>query len=176
MPKAKEVKKIPTKNYLLLLVLFAATFLLIYYLYRWYVVYSDYQNQIPVIREYLSEVTEQEMEHYIQENPTAVIYVCTAADIECRNFEKNFRKLVEKDSLKEYITYVNLTDENKDSFISRFNQRYPHKKIRLTKYPAIIVFEDGVISSILQADKDNKLTITDVKQFLKTNKVGIRYE
>ena len=172
----KNEKSIPIKNYVLLLVLFLLTFLLVYYLYRWYVVYSDYQSQIPVIREYLSEVTEQEMEHYIQENPTAVVYVCTAADIECRNFEKNFKKLVEKDSLKDYVTYVNLTDENKDTFVERFNQKYPHKKIKLTNYPAIIVFEDGIISDILQADEDDKMSVTEVKQFLKSNKVGSKYE
>lgn len=176
MQKSKELRKIPVKNYIILGVIFLVTFLLVYYIYRWYVVYSDYQNQIPVIRDYLSEVTEQEMEHYISENPTAVIYVCTAEDIECRSFEKNFKKLVEKDSLKEYITYVNLTDENKDSFIVNFNQNYPHKKKSLTKYPAIIVFEDGKISDILQADSDDKLTVTQVKQFLKSNKIGSRYE
>lgn len=176
MSKAKETRKIPTKNYVLLVVLFLLTFLLVYYIYRWYVVYSNYQNEIPVIRDSLSEVTEQEMEHYIKENPTAVIYVCTAADIECRNFEKNFKKLVEQDSLKEYITYVNLTDENKDTFVEHFNQNYPHKKMKLTNYPAIIVFEDGQISDILQADIDNKISLTEVKQFLKSNKVGSKYE
>lgn len=175
MQKEKEERKIPTKNYIILLIIVLVTFLLAYYLYRWYDVYSTYQNDIPVIREYLPEVTEEEMEHYIRENPTAVIYVCTAVDTNCRSFEKNFKKLVEQESLQEYITYVNLTDENKESFITRFNQNHPYKKIGLTKYPALIFFEDGEVSDILQASKDNNLTISEVNKFLINNKIGSNY-
>lgn len=175
MQKANEEKKIPMKNYIILGVLFLVTFLLAYYVYRWYVVYSDYQNDIPVIRDSLPEITEEEMEHYIQENPTAVIYVCTAPDSECRSFEKNFKKLVEKESLKDYITYVNLTEENKESFMIRFNNNHPYKKIGLTKYPALIFFEDGEVSDILQASQDKNLTITEVNKFLENNKIGSNY-
>lgn len=175
MQKVNEKKKIPMKNYIILGVLFLVTFLLAYYIYQWYVVYSDYQNEIPVIREHLPEITEEEMEHYIQENSTTVIYICTASDIECRTFEKNFTKLIEKDSLQDYITYVNLTEENKESFITNFNNNHPYKKIGLTKYPALIFFEDGEVSDILQATQDHNLTITEVDKFLKNNKIGINY-
>ena len=168
-------KKIPMKNYIILMLLFIITFLLTFYLYRWYVVYSTYQDNIPVIKDSLTELTEEEMEHYIDENPISTVYICTANDSSCRNFEKNFKKIIEKNSLKEYIIYVRLTDDNKDEFINRFNSNHPYKKSALTKYPAIILFEDGEVSDILQETDNEKLSISDVKSFIKRNKIGNNY-
>ncbi len=168
----KVDKKIPTKNYVILVILFLLTFLLTYYIYRWYSVYSDYQNNIPVIKDSLVEITEEEMEHYISDNPTTTIYICTASDVNCRNFEKSFKKIVDQKSLKEYIAYVKLSDEDSKNFIDRFNLNHPYKKSALSKYPALIYFEDGQISDIIQETTSEKLTITDVKQFIKRNKIG----
>ena len=69
MTKEKEeIRNVPLKNYIILLAIFIGTFLLTYYLYRWYKVYADYQNNIPVIRDSLTEITKEEMEHYVEEN------------------------------------------------------------------------------------------------------------
>lgn len=175
MAKAGFEKKIPTKNYVILLVIFLITFLLAYYIYKWYEVYSEYQNDIPVIRDSLNEVSEEEMDHYVRENQLSVVYICTAADIRCRNFEKSFKKLVEQDSLKEYMIYVNLTEDNKNDFVEHFNSSYPSKR-KLHQYPALIVFEDGEISDIIEESKTEKLSISEIKRFLKRNQIGSKYQ
>lgn len=170
----KDKKSIPLKNYFILFLIILVTFLIVYYLYRWYVVYSDYQDDIPVIRDTLLEVSEEEMYHYIQESPMTVVYLCTSEDTSCRNFEKNFKKLVERDSLKEYITYVNLTHVNKQEFIRNFNEHYHYKK-ELKNYPAFIVFDSGNVVDMLQETDNNKISISDVKSLLKRNEVGSSY-
>lgn len=169
-----EKKSIPLKNYFILFLIILGTFLIVYYLYRWYDVYSDYQDDIPVIRDTLLEVSEEEMYHYIQESSTTVVYLCTSEDTACRNFEKNFKKLIERDSLKEYITYVNLTHVDKQKFMDSFNERYHYKK-ELQNYPALIVFDSGNVVDMLQEKKDNKISISDVKSLLKRNEVGSSY-
>ncbi len=169
-----EKKSIPIKNYFILLLIILGTFFIVYYFYRWYVVYSDYQEDIPVIRDTLLEVSEEEMYHYIQENSTTVVYMCTSEDASCRNFEKSFKKLIERDSLKEYITYVNLTHVDKEKFIHNFNEKYHYKK-ELKNYPAFIVFDSGNVVDLLQETKNSKVTISDVKSLLKRNEVGSNY-
>lgn len=163
-------RSIPKKNYIILFLIMLATFLIVYYLYRWYTVYLEYQNDIPIIRETLLEVSEEEMHHYIQESGTAVVYLCTADDVDCRNFEKKFVKLINKKSLKDDIIYVNLTDIDKNQFLDNFNNKYTSKK-KLKNYPSLIAFEYGTISDILQEGKD-KLTVRDVEQFIKRNEIG----
>lgn len=39
--KKEELREVPTKNYIALIAIFIATFLLAIYLYRYYVVYSE---------------------------------------------------------------------------------------------------------------------------------------
>lgn len=170
--KKEELRKIPSKNYIILLIIFLLTFLLVYYLHRFYVVYSDYQKETPIIRDTLPEITEPELEHYIQESPSSLIYMCTASDDTCRNFEKSFIKLIKKKNLSTHITYVNLSDSNLEQFTTDFNNKYKYKLELKNDYPAIVSFEDNKARDIIQNSKKEKLNINDVAQFLKRNKIG----
>lgn len=174
MPKEKKssLRKVPTKNYVILFVVFLITFLLVYYLYHFYVVYSNYQKETPILRDVLPEITNQELEHYVQEAPTTVIYLCTASDDTCRKFEKSFKKLIEKRNLRTYITYVNLSNIDLNTFVKDFNQQYQSKQKLSNHYPALVVFEDNKIRDIIQDSKKYPLTITDTEQFLKRNRIG----
>lgn len=172
MNKKEELRKVPTKNYIILIVMFIITFALVYYLYRWYDVYSDYQKETPVIRDVLPEINGEELDHYVQENPTTVVYMCTSSSNNCRTFENKFKKLIEKESLEEYITYINLSDVNTDDFTNNFNITYKYKKLLKNNYPALIVFEENNVVDIIQGNSKERLTITDVEKFLKENEIG----
>ncbi len=170
--KKEELRKVPAKNYIALITIFIATFLLAIYLYRYYVVYSEYQKQTPVIRDVIPEITDQELSNYVQESPNTVIYMCTASDDTCRNFEKGLKKVIEQKHLATNITYVNLSDANLEQFTNDFNNKYDYKIKLKNNYPALVVFEDNEIRDIIQNSKKEKLTIDDVEQFLKRNKIG----
>lgn len=172
MAKKEELRKIPTKNYIILVGIFIILFLLVYYLCSWYKVYNDYQKEIPIIRNTLLEINSSEANHYIQENSDAVIYMCTASNDACRKFEKKFKKLIVKQSLEEAITYVNLSNTNTKEFTNNFNNSYKYKKELNNNYPAIVVFKDGNIVDMIQGDKKEELSISDVIKLLKENKVG----
>ena len=152
-------KKIAAKNYIIITLIFAATICLTLYLCSCYNVYNESQKEIPVIRGTLSEITDSDFEHYIMENQNSNIYMCTASNLKCRNFEKDFKKLLKKKNLQE-------------SFIKSFNEKYPYKIALTENYPAIVIFEDGKISNLLQKNKDEELTMSQVKQFIELNKIG----
>ena len=78
-----------------------------------------------------------------------------------------------KKTSKEYIIYVNITDQDIDKFVSDFNDKYRYK-IKLTKdVPAFITFEDGEVTDILEPENDkDKLTMDEVTKYLKVNKIG----
>lgn len=168
----KSDKKISIKNYIIVVIMFIAGMGVTLYLCNWYNVYDEYQKQTPVIRGILSEITNEELEHYVMENPTTVIYMCTASNPTCRNYEKELKKLVESENLQEKIVYLNLSDIDEDQFIDNFNNKYPYKVKLTTNYPALVIFEDGEISNILQGKEDEKLTIIKTKQFIEINKIG----
>lgn len=169
-PEEKQKKKV--KNYIILVFVVLLFVGLVLYLCKWYKVYDEYQKDIPVIRDSLQEIVNEDLEHYLLDNPSSLIYICTANDENCRDFEKKFKKLIEKDELADEIIYLNVTGIDQDSFVNSFNEKYTKKKKLTTNYPAIVVFDEGKVVSILQAKKDNKIKIDDVKHFIKLNKVG----
>lgn len=168
----KSKKKEKIKKYLILLLIFVAGIGITLYLCNLYHVYDEYQKQTPVIRGTLSEITSEELDHYLQENPTSVLYLCTSSETVCRNFEKEFKKLIEKQSLQEYIVYLNLSDVNQSEFVQKFNETYPSKKELTTNYPALIYIEDGKLKHLIQGSKNKPLTITKTKQFIELNSIG----
>ncbi len=171
MNKFFKKNKAKVKNYLLLILLFGAFITITLYLCNLYNVYDEYQKETPVIRGTLLEITNEELGHYLIENPTAVIYMCTSSDMVCRNYEKDLKKLVKQKNLQDKMVYLNLSNINQEEFVKNFNSTYKSKKGLTTNYPAIIFIEDGEIESILQGTEKEQLTITRTKQFIELNKI-----
>lgn len=170
--KEENMKTIPIKNYIILAVLLVFSIAVILYLCNLYLVYDEHQKETPVIRGTLSEITSDELEHYVMENPTTVIYMCTAEDTKCRNYEKDLKKLIHQKDLQETIVYLNLSALNQAEFVNNFNSKYPYKISLSTEYPALVVFEEGKVSNLLQGNSEEKLTITKTKQFIDINNIG----
>lgn len=165
-------KKVPIKNYIILGFIFVLTILVTIYLCNVYTVYEESKRQIPVIRDTLYEINSEELEHYISENPTTMIYMCTPANQTCRNYEKDLKRLVTHENLQDELIYLNLTEEEFKNFSNTFNSKY-NKKLKLNdSYPAIVIFEDGMPTYILQGKAQEKLTIAKTKQFLDLHKIG----
>ena len=144
---------------------------MVLYLRQWYMVYDEFQKESPVIRGVLQEIVPDDLEHYIMENPTSIIYMCTAKDETCRDFEKDFKKYINKKEYNDVIIYLNLSDVDSYEFIDTFNKTYVYKKKLTEKYPAIVIFRDGYIDDLLQEKNDKKLTISKVDTFLELNKI-----
>ena len=167
MLKEKELK-----NYIALVVIFLIGIGITLYLCKWYNVYNELEKQTPVIRGTLSEITSEELEHFILENPTITIYMCTASNDTCRNYEKQLKKLVSKKDSTDYIVYLNLSEIDENDFVNNFNNKYPYKIQLTTNYPAFVTFEDGKVKYILQGTENNNLTIVKTKQYFELNHIG----
>lgn len=169
------MKKTEEKNYLKnYIILFAMCFVVVgitIYICKCYNVYHEYQKQTPVIRGYFSEITTQEVDNYIQENPTTTLYLCTSNDEVCRNYEKKLIKVINKLNLNDTI-YINIKEEEKNSFPEEFNQKYPFKVQLKSSYPTFILIEEGKVRYILQGNENEPLTISKTKQYFELNKIG----
>ncbi len=172
MRKQKEEKPNKLRNYLLLLFLFLFCIVLVLYLCKIYKVNDEEKKKTPVISGAISEIYYEDLEHYLMDNPTVVLYLCTANDDVCRSFERDFKKLLKKKEYNDQIIYLNLTDLEQDDFVNNFNNSYPYKEKLTVDYPAFVLFEDGKIKSILQGTLEKPLTIVKTKQFLDINKIG----
>ena len=169
-------KKNYIKNYIILVVLFIVCFGFTLYLCRWYNVYNEYKKETPEIRGTLSEITYGELDHYVVDNSSMLMYLCTSNSNECRNFEKKLKKYVNREELNEEIVYLNLTGVDQDEFVNEFNLTYNLKNKLTTNYPAFILFRDGRVESILQGTNKNVLTISKLDNFIELNNYDIEGE
>ena len=167
----KDTKKL-INNYIILAVIFITCICLVLYLCRWYKVYDEYQRETPVIRGSLQEIISDDLEHYVLDNPSALIYICTSNDDACRDFEKDLKKFLNQGDYSNYIVYLNVTNLDQEEFVNDFNNKYPYKTDLTVNYPAFVLFEDGKVRSILQGNAKDELSVTEVKHFLKINKIG----
>lgn len=169
MEKSNIKDKKRFKNYIILIVIFILCWGLTLYLCEWYKVYNDYEKQTPVIRGTLSEITYEDLDHYVVDVPSIIVYICTSYDDNCRNFEKNFKKYVKKNDLNDSIVYLNITNIDKQQFINDFNNKYNYKGKLTGNYPAFVSFKDGKINSVLQATDNKNLSLSKVDSFLDLN-------
>lgn len=171
----EEEEKNLLKNYIILVVILLLVVGLTIYLCECFKVYNEEQKTIPVIRGTLiSEITEVDLEPFLIENPSTIIYACTSSSDKCRSFEKDFKKVINKYGLQDTIVYLNLSNVvDQKAFVDEFNSKHEYKKGKLTtNYPVVIYFEEGKVKNILQGKKDEKLKIKKVKDFIELNKVG----
>lgn len=169
MEKSNIKDKKRFKNYIILIIIFILCWGLTLYLCEWYKVYNDYEKQTPVIRGTLSEITYEDLDHYVVDVPSVIVYICTSYDDNCRNFEKNFKKYVNKKDLNDSIVYLNITNIDKQQFINDFNNKYNYKGKLTGNYPAFVSFKDGKINSVLQATDNKNLSLSKVDSFLDLN-------
>ena len=160
------------KSYLILILSFVIGIGLCIYAFSWYKVIDNNKKNIPIIRGTLTEINSKELDNYLSENSYAVLYLCTSNNVRCRNYEKDFKKIINSKSLNDYIVYVNLTGIDQVKFVKQFNQKYTYKTELKTSYPALVVFEDGEIVDLIEYSKNNKLTSKKTIEFLENNHVG----
>ena len=153
------------KNYIQVVVLFLVAIVVVIYLSSWYSNYKKDKLSVPVINGVLSEINYEELDPYLQENDGQMyLYMCTSDEDVCRNFEKDFIKVIKKKNLFDKITYLNLTKkENKKEFLKDFNNKYA-KKTKVYSYPTIVRFKNGKIKEVIGGS--NGLTINELKKYV----------
>lgn len=167
---SKKEKKIPFGNYVkVILVVIGAVFISIVFR-NWYLSRMNYELNTPIIRETLiSEINTDEVYNYVRENENTILYIGVVSDEKCRSFEKEFNEVIKERSLKETITYLNITKaKSKSGFIKEFNKFYDTD---LKGYPSLVIFEEGEVKAILTVKTGSDLKVEDAVEFLNKNSV-----
>lgn len=161
----KKNEKVNIVGYVKVVILIAITVFLVLFIRNIYLSNINYKLNIPVIRETLKlEINKGEIYNYVRDNPNAVIYVGVASDNNCRTFELDFNRIIKKEKLEEEIIYLNLDKKNGiKSFFKEFNKFYD---TNLTKYPSIIIFQDGKVEDILKVPTGDNYSSTVIEEFL----------
>lgn len=138
------MRKIPFKNYFILVLLLMFVFFFTLAL------ANMYTNKIQVKTDFFEafkRIDVNDFNQYIIENPDAIIYISSVYDEANKQFEKDFRKVLNKNNLHDFVVCIDKSTLNKESeeqinLILNTNIDFSHQ-------PIILVLDEKQIKNIV---------------------------
>ena len=143
------MREIPKKNYFILFIVIVFSLLIAFYFRNWYKAYEDSYLSKSIVGNYLFEINYKELDNYLVENQSAIIYVSKVGNEKIRNFEKKFINAINQNDLKNKILYLDLSNYKGDT-----NNKYTINDKDITSVPNISVFKNGKLDDIYFIDVD----------------------
>ncbi|MCI6001990.1 MAG: hypothetical protein MRZ37_02420 [Tenericutes bacterium] len=143
------MREIPKKNYFILFIVIVFSLLIAFYFRNWYKAYEDSYLSKSIVGNYLFEINYKELDNYLVENQSAIIYVSKVGNEKIRNFEKKFINAINQNDLKNKILYLDLSNYKGDT-----NDKYTINDMNITSVPNISVFKNGKLDDIYVIDVD----------------------
>lgn len=156
-------KKIPKKNYIIILLIFIFTILLTLFLMNKYNINNNESLS------FVSEIKDNELNNYITERQEVIIYMSSSNNKNNYELEKELEKYTKEKNLKDKYIYLDLSNVNSnfynEFYINYINESYTGNfKIQ---EPSMIIIRDGKVESYL-----NKINnINQIKLFFEKNEV-----
>lgn len=175
----KDKNKIPSKNYVYVVMISVLTLAITGYFCFWYKSYSEYNQNNSIMSGYLLEIGEQEiinnLENYVLDNPNTILYISYGNDSKIKQFEIGFKNMIEENNLKSSFIYIDLNKVPNKTFESEFREKFfsdelNNLNVEKLNQPNLLVFEAGKVKKLLYyTEKD--ITIEAVKKFLISEEV-----
>lgn len=164
------MKKIPMGNYVKVIVLFAATIILVLMLSNGYKEKLEYERANDDIMNSLSTVKLEELSNYLVENHDGFIYMAASSDASLDEFELDFKEYILEEELEKYFVYLDSSNYTNDDY-SIIKKKYFStdyvKNVNLGNYPNLFAVKDGEIVASLYTTSKN-ITLDDVRVFVNT--------
>ena len=178
MPDVKKNERfVPTKNYLIALLVVVIAIALTLYGFQWYKVIEE--NRIStsyLVKEKVisQEINELKMiEEVFSEVPDSYfLYISYTGDKQIYKMEKELAALIKDYNLYDSFYYLDVTNiKDKDNYIEDINKALNLEDIKVTKVPTVIYFKDGKAVDITAPEGNNIMSVGDLQKLLDVNKI-----
>lgn len=170
MTKKKEIKKISSKNYFMLAVIFLISGLLFWLLVE---PFRKSDKQESKLTDKLEKLSYESIDAYITERQNVIVYLTDFSE-KSNNFENEFESVALENDIDEDIVYMNTTELAPDNLTKLknkyFNDKLKSSKVELNVIPNLLVFQDGKIIDILYK-VDTIYDKTSITKFLENHGV-----
>lgn len=155
------MKKIPVKNYFILLIMLIGVMLVTLFGESFY---NNNLKKTSSLYKYANHMGRNDLKEYLSESSSLVIYISDKYDLTKENIEDSLKDKIIELNLYNNFVYVDKKEFN-DKFLDYFNTTY-HTNLSVSVLPTIIIYNDGVIENIyysLDIDMVNNLSLDGVK-------------
>lgn len=151
-------KEIPYKNYIILVLVFLMTILVTFYVRDWYNTTKVYYAQNSVMTKVVKEIKSEEISNYILENQRFILYVSSGQNSQIKDFEDEFKNLIQNLDISDDVLYMNLDGINTGSFYDLLKNNYSsNAKLKnqiVSSDSSLYLFTDGKIVNVLNNVSD----------------------
>lgn len=145
-------REIPKKNYFFVGLISVVVVIVVLYLAKLYTT-NNINRESSIMSNYLSNITIEELNNYLLENPDVVIYWDNKANIENTSFEKKLKKYIIKNDLQRKFVFVDTTEvtnsELKVIADKYLDKSLKDKRVNLKTMPNLLILVDGKIVDVL---------------------------
>lgn len=167
-------RNIPRKNYLIVVLMAIVVAALVLYLAKLYT-NSNIDQKHSLMSNYLSNVTIQELDNYLLENPNIIIYWADNEELSNNRLENDLKKYLIEHDLQRNIIFINTHDLTVDEINNvadkYLNSELKNKNIKLETIPNLLWVEDGKIVDVLYT-YEQSMDMDNIKEYLENTGVN----
>lgn len=170
MESKSEVKKIPIRNYFVVLTVSVLVIVVSLYVRVFYLSYEKNKINTSIFAEKVDQINLNDMNFALSETGEAILYVSYTGSTDINVMEKKLYKEIEKAGITERVLYLDVT-EYKDNlaYLSILKNKFVSIKDQINVAPMFIYIKDGDGIEAMSSE----LKLVDYKLF---NKLVAKYE
>ena len=154
-------RKIPLKNYIILVVVAVLFVFLVFYMRNWYNMTRVYYNGGSLMLDVSTKLNQEELSNYALENPNFILYVSSGYDDNTKKFEKNLKNYINKNHINN-IVYLDASEIDINSFNAYLKNNYAlnsnvASKITHNQNITIYDFDNGKISHVIASAENQSI-------------------
>lgn len=142
------MRKIPTKNYIILLVLLIVTIILTLGIFE---IYKKKTKKVSNLYDFLNKITINEISSFTMENPESLIYISNKYNVKYNKFEQVLSKKINSINLYDRSVYIDTSSITLDEQTKLKNKYIEYSECEGN--PLLLILQDkNVIQSICVSD------------------------
>lgn len=144
MAKKMIAKRIPAKNYYVVILVSVLLIVLTIYVRNMYLNYKTTKiNDSVFADKTINQINTEDFNFTMSETSEAILYVSYTGSKDVYSMEKKLYREMKKKNLIEKVIYWNVTDTNQKEYLSILKENFPNIKDQITSAPMLIYIKDG---------------------------------
>lgn len=147
-------KKIPIRNYFIVLVVSILVIIVSLYLRTFYLTYKNNKINTSVFQDQkIKQINTKDADFALKETGDVLLYVSYTGNDEIYNNEKKMYSVLEKKELLDDFIYWNVVDYgDKKDYILTLKEKFPTIKDQITNAPLLIYIKDGEAQEAMSSE------------------------
>ncbi|NLC48365.1 MAG: hypothetical protein GX758_03280 [Tenericutes bacterium] len=170
MEKKEATKKIPMRNYFIVLAVSIVVVVVSLYVRVFYLGYEKNKLNTSIFSEKVDQINLNDMNFALSETAEAILYVSYTGSSEINSMEKKLYKEIEKTGIAEKVIYLDVSEYKENlAYLSILKNTFKDIKDEINVAPMFIYIKDGKGIEAMSSE----LKLVDYNLF---NKLVTKYE